>query len=404
MGVFKEAKNAYRERKAEIKADRQAKIAEQQAIKAMEAMSLADETESRYSARSRSRRHRSEHHRGPELRIRPPTERYNSGMSVRSATSSRSQSVAPRQSSRTIYHSSRSVPSSPDRPNAMIPRRHTTQDIALSHPARPVPKRTSSTSAIDMDLAYGHIHPKSLAAYNPEPEQKDLSSLITKAKGILDEADCAHASVTAIIAHLQKHPDAMAAVALTLAEISNLVSKMAPGALTALKASAPAVFALLASPQFLIAAGVGVGITVVMLGGYKVIKKIKAKEELQKEGSMDEMMEITSDLPNIDRIENWRRGIADSQVGESAAGTSVEGEYITPIAAQMRRSTGPMAMPVPASTTRSDDTKSKKTSKSKKKSGKAGSMKSSSGAGGSSEKGSKTTKAKKPSPLRLMFK
>ena len=71
----------------------------------------------------------------------------------------------------------------------------------------------------------------------------------------------------------------MAAVALTLAEISNLVTKMAPGALMAVKTSAPTVFAILAAPEFLIAVGVGVGLTVVAFGGYKIIKKIKAEEE-----------------------------------------------------------------------------------------------------------------------------
>jgi branched-subunit amino acid transport protein AzlD len=37
----------------------------------------------------------------------------------------------------------------------------------------------------------------------------------------------------------------MAAVALTLAELSNLLTKMSPGILTALKSSSPAVFGLL---------------------------------------------------------------------------------------------------------------------------------------------------------------
>ena len=57
---------------------------------------------------------------------------------------------------------------------------------------------------------------------------------------------------------LQKNPEAMAAIALTLAEISNIASKMAPGALMALKTGAPAVFALLAAPEFLIAGGGGI--------------------------------------------------------------------------------------------------------------------------------------------------
>ncbi|KAI9871715.1 MAG: hypothetical protein M1823_008366, partial [Watsoniomyces obsoletus] len=108
---------------------------------------------------------------------------------------------------------------------------------------------------------------------------------------LLDEANCAQHSVKAIVLHLQKNPDAMAAVALTLAEISNIASKMAPGALAVLKTGAPTVFAILAAPEFLIAVGVGVGLTVVMFGGYKIIKKIKAGRA-EKEGSVDEMIDV----------------------------------------------------------------------------------------------------------------
>jgi hypothetical protein len=189
-----------------------------------------------------------------------------------------------------------------------------------------------------MDLAYGDYHPSSIT---PLPfqgvEEKELLTLVDKARLLLDEANCAQHSVKAMIEHLQKNPDAMAAVALTLAEISNIASKMAPGVLTALKGSAPAVFALLASPQFLIAAGVGIGVTVVMLGGYKIIKKIKAKNAANKEGSMDEMMEIDGD--EIGRINAWRRGIVAPEGADAetaSVGTSVDGEFITPLAASMR--------------------------------------------------------------------
>lgn len=202
-----------------------------------------------------------------------------------------------------------------------------------------------SSPTIDPDLAYGEYHPDCIA---PLPDtdpatQKEFLTLVEKAKLLLDEAQCAQHSAQAMIAHLQKNPDAMAAVALTLAEISNLASKMAPAALTMLKGSAPAVFALLSSPQFLIAAGVGIGVTVVMFGGYKVIKKIKAKNAAGKEGSMDEMVELDGD--EMSRIQQWRRGIVaaggahDDALGPVSPGvapsdtTSVEGEFITPLAA-----------------------------------------------------------------------
>lgn len=193
--------------------------------------------------------------------------------------------------------------------------------------------RSHSAPHVDMDLAYGEFHPQSLERVEPDHHEEELSGLVGKVRRTLDEADCAHRSVTAIIAHLQKHPDAMAAVALTLAEISNLVTKMAPAALASLKGSAPAVFALLASPQFMVAAGVGLGVTVVAFGGYKIVKQIKAnKANKNNEDSVDEMVELNS---RVSQVEHWRRGVAES--GADSVGTSVDGEFITPTAASMSR-------------------------------------------------------------------
>ena len=412
--IFKEAKSAYMERKAEIVADRKAKE-DHELQKAITAMSLAEETRSN-TARS-SRR--------PDPRVRPSAgERHHSS----SSRKSRRSSVSPpshsgsKGGSRTssyraphleddVYGASRSMPvspSSPHRTSRELVRSHTDMDLALP-PRRPhTARRSNSASAIDMDLAYGEFHPESLGvATVPQPRQKEeLSSLVMKAKMLLDEANCAQHSVKAIIAHLQKNPDAMAAVALTLAEISNVVSKMAPGALTGLKVAAPSVFALLAAPEFLIAVGVSVGITVVMFGGYKIIKKIKARNAADKDDGADEMLEIGAD---VNRIEHWRRGIAD--VETASVGTSVEGEFITPMAAA---SMGHLPVDPRVSEVRSGK-KSKRSSKGKKddkkrekserKSSKANSKASSLAP---SEKGSTGGRlmimAKKPSPLRRMFK
>lgn len=189
----------------------------------------------------------------------------------------------------------------------------------------------TSPCEIDMDLAYGDIPPPlEVTKWDQETELKELQGLVGKVKMALDEADCLQHSATAIISSLQKNPDAMAAVALTLAEISNIVSKLAPSALVAIKGSAPAVFALLASPQFLIAAGVGVGVTIVALGGFKIIKKIKAKHP-KEDLVMDELLEVE----DISRIENWRRGITEAEA--QSVGTSVDGEFITPQAAALSR-------------------------------------------------------------------
>lgn len=237
------------------------------------------------------------------------------------------------------------------------PRRHTHHDIAVREPPRrPTANRSRSDPNIDMDLAYGDYHPSALDTIDrsppsppPRPDQQlqkiedpELNGLVTRTQWLLEEADCLHHSATTTIAHLQKNPDAMAAVALTLAEISNLAAKMAPAALSMFKTAAPTVFGLLASPQFLIAAGVGLGATIVMFGGYKIIKQIQgnnnnnnslegpraAPEEPE---NMDEMMEINTEC--LSHVEMWRRGVADAEA--NSMGTSVDGEFITPKAAAM---------------------------------------------------------------------
>lgn len=177
-----------------------------------------------------------------------------------------------------------------------------------------------------MDLAYGDIPPPLPVAQ--QQDEQELRGLIATVKRLLEEADCLQYSASATIAMLQKNPEAMAAVALTLAEISNIAKKMAPGALVALKGSSPAVFALLASPQFLIAGGVAVGITIVAFGGYKIIKKIREKTATEQPG-VDEMLVVD----DVSRIDNWRRGISDADMETQSVGTSVEAELITPHAA-----------------------------------------------------------------------
>jgi hypothetical protein len=351
-----EAKFAYHERKAEIVAERRAKATSKQGKDVRRAVTDLRDEDHRSERSSTSRRHHSHRHQGSERRQRPddlarhhsrsslgsPRERdsYHPPHSPGSShfRSPRNETNASRQS--------RSAPTSPifandpNRRSLDLVRRRTDMDLArLSQSRHPV--RSMSTTAVDMDLAYGDYHPSSIAPFPRGADEKELLTLVDRVKLILDEANCAQHSVKAMIENLQKNPDAMAAVALTLAEISNIASKMAPGVLTALKGSAPAVFALLASPQFLIAAGVGIGVTVVMFGGYKIIKKIKAKNAAAKDAaSTDEMMEIDGD--EVQRINKWRRGIvapgdADGTGSEIASvGTSVDGEFITPLAASMR--------------------------------------------------------------------
>lgn len=197
---------------------------------------------------------------------------------------------------------------------------------------------------IDMNLAYGDLPPP---LPSPAEQQQDLKALMAKFDTLMLEAQCIHHTATTIIASLQQNPDAMAAVALTLAEISKLVTKMGPSILGVLKASSPAIFALLASPQFLIAGGVAVGVTIVMFGGYKIIKKIQNDVAERPEAPRLEAPIAYEAAPEFDQvdgqedfdgelssIEIWRRGIAEVEA-ESVA-TSVDGEFITPAAARLQ--------------------------------------------------------------------
>lgn len=321
-------------------------------------------------------------------------------------------------------------------------RRHTSYNVAHNPPARPVTSRSMSVPKVDMDLAYGEYHAPTLAEQqlqqtkSPPQEEAELNGLVAKVSGLLEEADCAQHSAIATISHLQKNPDAMAAVALTLAEISNVVSKLAPAALAALKTSAPAVFALLASPQFLIAAGVGIGVTIVMFGGYKIIKQIQqpanAQENrpteypmahpMEQEGQdVEEMIELASDCSNV---ESWRRGVAEAEA--VSHGTSVDGEFITRTAANMsgmfvndrvgdlrssrsdkgRKTRDRDRDDVSKASSRSSRTsrssrssRTERTERTEKTSKSSKSLKSSSG----KDKKIKDKKEKKPSPLRRIF-
>ncbi|KAK4195850.1 hypothetical protein QBC40DRAFT_15165 [Triangularia verruculosa] len=256
---------------------------------------------------------------------------------------------------------------------------------ALVHRSRtePVlPTTVKKKKSIDMDLAYGSIPPdlaqrhdlapKDMAASRSihsagitmvdqetevdpqvdiDPQEAQALGLMDKIEDFLQEADCVHASATNMIESLQKKPEAAAAVALSLAELSALVGKMSPAFLAFLKGGSPAVFALLASPQFLIGAGVAAGITVVMFGGWKIVKKMTgnasaAKEQPiamkalpmasgapqheqrlrelegqtqpQSEASYEEPAAV-DEVQELSSIEMWRRGIEPSFVEGTAA-------------------------------------------------------------------------------------
>lgn len=248
------------------------------------------------------------------------------------------------------------------------------QSLYDSQPAKqPLTRRSTVDPAkvakedkkIDMNMAYGSI-PPDLAervdldpAYKAAQKERRAQDLAHKIEGLLTEAHCVHHTAQHMITHLQANPEAAAAVALTLAELSALLGKMSPGFLGAIKAGSPAVFALLASPQFLIAAGVTVGMTVVMFGGWKIVKRIAdAHQEISGAGAphavpmafeaypassagsrtvrpnypatersasvFDEALVLEEELSSI---ESWRRGISHCGADDES---SVDLELITP--------------------------------------------------------------------------
>ncbi|KAF2250168.1 hypothetical protein BU26DRAFT_425758, partial [Trematosphaeria pertusa] len=351
VNVFKEAKSAYRERKAEIKAERNAALQEKKLREGIKSLRLDDDVRSRASSRHSKHSkatHRSKSHRHPK----PPLERGFTD-------SFYANDESPRRSLKTT--------------------------------------RSHSEPHIDMDLAYGELPPPLPSRRYDDGELREKASKLTM---LLDEANCLQHSVTAMIDNLQKNPDALAAVALTLAEISNIVGKMGPGVLTVLKGSFPAVVALLASPQFMIAAGVGVGVTIVALGGYKIIKKLQAQKDGER--AMEEPLQLDElEPPELSRIEMWRRGIAE--VEAESAGTTVDGEFITPGASRQLVAAGVLD---------EDDLKSRRSTRMREdgergsKSHRAKSVRSSKPTKTASR--SKTvkekTKKKEPSPLKMLFR
>ncbi|GAM89785.1 hypothetical protein ANO11243_078240 [Dothideomycetidae sp. 11243] len=337
VNVFKDAKSAYQERKAEIKAVRKSNVDEpkkRRALRRLEADENDWDRDSRASSRRSSIHSDSTDGRRPVSADRRSPDRLHS-KTTEISTTTRSESAG-----------------------RQLVRRRTDGQLGGERHMRPESHRSASLDDIDMSLAYGELPPP--LPLRPRGELDELRNKVSRLQSLLDEAKCVQYSAFAMIESLQKNPDQLAAVALTLAEISNIASKMAPAALTGMKGVFPAVFALLASPEFMIAAGVGVGVTIIALGGYKIIKRIKKKKESDKvaiedapvDEADDELQEIRSDLS---RIEVWRRGIAEAQADSVA--TSVDGEFITPVASRQLIEQGRL---------RESDLKSMKGSKTKK--------------------------------------
>ena len=130
-------------------------------------------------------------------------------------------------------------------------------------------------SRVDLDTRKGHNETVASEEAQLTPQEEKALNLLDKIEDFLEEAQCMHQTASAMIDNLQSKPEAAAAVALTLAELSSMLGKMSPSFLAFLKGGSPAVFALLSSPQFLIGASVALGVTVIMFGGLKIVKRIR---------------------------------------------------------------------------------------------------------------------------------
>ena len=342
-GVFNEAKSAYNERKAELKSarlkERDLKDQERKARGQLDALTLDDDVQSRRGSRAGSEDGSKATRRKPvpSRRDRPHGDRSHSDSVV---------DEGPRRAATTYRPSPLRFDSSGEeirsehspQPGELV-RRHT------GHPpmTRSLPvSRRASHNDIDMDLAYGDAPPPlPVSKIEDSPELRDK---LTGLQRLLEECNCLQHSAGATIENLQKNPEALAAVGLTLAEIYTLVTKLSPGALPGLKAAFPAIMALLASPQFAIAAGVAVGVTIIAFGGYKIVKKIQASNRERHDEAMllvdadgaeqqpASPAESLDELRELSSVERWRRGIADEQA--RSVGTSVDGEFITPLASR----------------------------------------------------------------------
>ncbi|KKY29958.1 hypothetical protein UCDDA912_g10134 [Diaporthe ampelina] len=266
-------------------------------------------------------------------------------------------------------------------------------DLSTIRPSPPAKDKKKKKKEIDMNLAYGNIPPDLASRTDLGPvtkaeeeraqadaelkRQQEARTLMARIDTILDEAEAVQHSATSIIDHLQRKPEAAAAVALMLAELSTLLKTLGPGFLSVVKGGSPAIFALLASPQFLVGVSVAVGVTVVCFGGWKIVKRIKEAKAVAAErdanaqafemqdqqqyvpgsgqsgfepgmrygdpgpGSVDDALVLEEELSTI---ETWRRGIVPSEADDEELARSIaesaDLELITPDAARSVRDDG----------------------------------------------------------------
>ncbi|KAK7742387.1 hypothetical protein SLS53_004532 [Cytospora paraplurivora] len=423
VGIFKEAKAAYQDRKAAIKAERAAESEARPGIRKTQTYAgyeddqaydvpgrapivgygrgkgythesryldqgdrrrSSDDTQSHASSRRSHGSHRSKRSRDKSGKSsRPPLTENN--LRTLSEVSGMTPSQAPR-----AYRSAagEAVPSRPSLVHATTA--PATVDLQVGSAQVQGTNTTHAASqsiinpdVVDMNLAYGDVPPdlasrtdlgpdiqaegKSEIVEGEANKEAQARTIMERIEALLDEAECVHHTATSIIDHLQRKPEAAAAVALLLAELSTLLKAISPGFLAVVKGGFPVIFALLASPQFLIGVGVAVGVTVVCFGGWKIVKHIReakaagAREKAAFEMQGGQPAAAMPDNPDaygqpaasddalvleeeLSTIEAWRRGIAPLDGDEDGMASSVvesaDLELITPQAARSVRDDG----------------------------------------------------------------
>ncbi|RKF57766.1 putative mfs general substrate transporter [Erysiphe neolycopersici] len=354
VNLFKDARAAYHDKKKELKENKLPTVQHNQSRLEVRTIKSEHSQRSRRSNLS-SRSNRSQRHRKRDNNncSRPPLTARNLSYITESYASTRSSHNSGQRSYRSASPNQNYNEPSESIPQRQYPpmhRRHTTSiddtnhtTVLSTHPPPYTSRITrsrsnpdlSKDSKIDMNLAYGKLPFDCLSENDRDlSSESELQTMVGRLDNLLLEARCLQHSATAIIAHLQKDPEAMAAVGLTLAELSTIVSKMSPSVLRTFQTASPAIFALLASPQFLIATGVAMGVTVIMFGGFHIIKSIQSTVDHKREAKKLESAMIYNDI-DIESIKSWRRGVAESEA--FSLYSSADEEYITPEAARHYR-------------------------------------------------------------------
>jgi hypothetical protein len=149
------------------------------------------------------------------------------------------------------------------------------RDSTMDHPRRSEDNAVYARGAAGELATAGQTMDMAPALFN-DPTVVAVQALLVRVQSIIDEIQCLAFGLSTLITELQKTPETFAAVGLSLAEIAQMLTHIAPGVMIFLKTAYPTIFALISSPHFAIVAGVGTAATVVVLGGYKIVKSIMA--------------------------------------------------------------------------------------------------------------------------------